>query len=67
MDGLSGGSGECLDCPASVAGAEGWRGVFQQPARSVPHLQVDESLPIISSREAVGHLISWAYAEKQGP
>ena len=33
MDGLSGGSGECLDCPASVAGAEGWRGAFQQPAR----------------------------------
>jgi LuxR family transcriptional regulator len=31
MDGLSGGSGECLDCPASLAGAEGWRGVFQQP------------------------------------
>jgi len=31
MDGLSGGSGECLNCPASVAGAEGWQGVFQQP------------------------------------
>jgi hypothetical protein len=35
MDGLSGGSGECLDCPASVAGAEGWRGVFQQPAKGM--------------------------------
>ncbi len=38
MDGLSGGSGECLDCPASVAGAESWRGVFQQPAKPMPSL-----------------------------